>query len=107
MNKTINKPYYPCEHCIHFYQHYGLTDERINKLGCGRCNTKNQIVKITQRKCKFFEELTKEMDRTAKEKRAIYVLSNIEKTLANLKLYFNNAQPSQQVDECLLDKLKH
>ena len=46
------------------------------------------------------------MYRRAKEKRAMYVLTNIEKTLANLKLYFNNDKPAQQVDECLFDRLK-
>ena len=106
MNKTINKPYYPCEHCIHFHQHYGLSNEMIHKLYCGHCDIKKQIVKFRQFECKNFEEHTKEMDREEKEKRAIYVLTNIEKTLANLKLYFNNDKPEQQIDDCLLDRLK-
>lgn len=102
----MNKPYYPCEHCIYFYQHYGISDEMIHKLSCGRCDIKKQIVKMTQRRCKYFKELTNEVVMEKKERRAMYVLTSIEKNLANLKLYFNNDKASQKIDKCLIDRLK-
>lgn len=102
----MNKPYYPCEHCIYFYQHYELSYEMIHKLSCGHCNVKKQIVKLSQRECKYFEEHKDKIDRVEKENHALYVLSNIEKNIANLKLYFNSDRALQQVDKCLLDRLK-
>ena len=103
----MNKIYYQCEHCIHFIQHYGISDEGLHEVNCGHCRKIKKTIDIRKRNCPHFEELTKEIEKEQKEERAVYVLKQVNKTLKQLKLYLYNQEQNQKVDDCLLERFKH
>jgi len=102
----MNKIYYQCEHCVHFLRHYVISENMIHQTSCGHCTCMDKDLKIRKRDCKYFEIQTPTKEKIKKEQTALQILKQVNKTLTNLKLYLYNSEPSQKVDNYLLERFK-
>ena len=100
------KLFYQCEHCVHYIQHYNISEDRIYKVGCGHCKCRDKNLKPSLRDCKYFTQRTEKEQTKEKEQHSLKVLKEIEKTLKHLKLYLNRREQEQKIDSCLKDKIQ-
>lgn len=99
------KPFYQCEHCIHYIQHYNISEDRIYRVACGHCKCKDKDLKPSLRDCKYFKQKVETEQMKEKEELCLKVLKEVEKTLKHLKLYLNKDKQGLKIDMCLKDKI--
>ena len=83
------KPFYQCEHCVYYIQHYSISKDRIYKVGCGHCKCKDKDLKPSLRDCRFFIQRIEVDEHKENQEHTLKVLKEIEKTIKYLKLYLN------------------
>lgn len=100
------KPFYQCEHCLHYVQHYNISEDRIYKVACGHCKCKDKNLKPSLRDCRFFEQRVEENENKEIHENVLNILKQVEKTIKYFKLYLNKNQDGQKIDNCLKDMIK-
>lgn len=80
-----------CEKCLYFVQYYSMGKCKLHKANCGICKQNFKLITPTNiNKCEYFTPKIEQIEKQNNNNLAIDILTNIEKTLFDLKKYLDN-----------------